>query len=258
MIKPNFFLGQNFLINKNIIKKMINLINPKKNNFFLEIGSGRGELTKKIIKYTKNLITLEIDKELINITKKKIKKINILHKDILKFNFKNYLKKKTRVIGNIPYYISHKILFKLIKNIKYIKDIHITVQKEFAESITSKKGKKKYSKITIISNYFFKIKKLLFINKKNFYPKPKVNSIFLEIKPKKKKYKLINYKIFNHILNNSFNYKNKKIINNLKNIIKKKHLKKIGINPNIRPNKISIKKYCILSNYIYKLYKKNK
>ncbi len=251
MIKKNDNLGQNFLTNKNTIKQIINLVKPKSKDSFLEIGSGKGEITKEIIKYKIRLITLEIDKNLIDIVKKKINNVNILNKDILKFNFsKYYNKKKIRIIGNIPYYISNKILFKLIKNISFIKDIHIMLQKELVETLTSKLGEKKYSKKTIIINYFFKIKKLIYVNKKNFFPIPKVDSIFIKLKPNNKKYKLKSYKNFKHILNNAFNKKKKKIINNLKHILNIIQIKNAGIKPYTRPNKISIKKYCILSNLI--------
>ncbi len=260
MLKIKNCLGQIFLKNKKIIKKIINYIKPKKQNNLLEIGFGNGEITKKIIKYNKKITSIEIDKFLIK--KNKHKNLNIINIDILKFNLNNFFlkkKKKIRIFGNIPYYISKKILIKLIKNYKIIKDIHIMVQKEFYYSLIAKKKNKKYTKLSILVKYIYKIKILMKVNKKNFYPIPKVNSVFIKLIPKKKIYKLKNLNHLKHILNNSFKRKNKKIINNLKNIINKNilnKLKKLNINLNKRPKEISIKNFCKITN-IYTKYKNN-
>ncbi len=257
MLKIKNSLGQIFLKNKKIIKKIVNFIKPKKKDILIEIGYGNGEISNKIIKYNKNLTSLEIDKFLIKKNKKKNTKIKIININVLKFNFLNFFKKKKkkiRIFGNIPYYISKKLFFIFIKNFKIIKDIHIMIQKEFFNLLISKKGDKKYNKISILVKYFYNIKILINIKKKFFYPKPKVNSVFIMLKPRKKKYKLINIKHFIHILNISFKRKKKKTINNLKNILNKKIIKKNNINLNERPNKISIKNFCKITN-LYSKYK---
>ncbi len=245
-------LGQNFLINKKIIKKIIKYIKPKSKQIFLEIGCGHGELTKEIIKYTNNIITTEIDYNLYKKIKKKIKKIKILNINFLNFNFKKYFKKKIRIFGNIPYYITYKILIKLIKNFNLIKDIHIMLQKEFAYNLIKKKGNKKYSKITVLINIFFKIKILIHIKKKYFFPKPKINSIFIKLNPNKIKYNYKNIKYIIHILNNAFFKKKKKIINNLKKFISIKELKKIKINPLLKSYQVSKNNYCKIINFLLK------
>ncbi len=252
-------LGQNFLTNKYYLLKIVKLINPKKKQILLEIGGGKGEITKNIIKYSKNLIVTEIDPYLIQILKKNIKKqAQIINKDFLKINlFKifNLYKKKIRIFGNIPYNISKKIIFKLIKYKKIIYDIHIMVQKEFAYSLISKKGEKKYSKTTILTNLFYKTKILMYVDKKNFYPIPKINSVFISMKPKKNKYKLntLKTKQFVHILNNSFIKRRKKIKNSLKNIINIKVLQKNGIDTNLRADNLSINQYCLITNLYNKI-----
>ncbi len=257
MFKIKNNLGQNFLKNKKKIKKIINFIKPKKKDVLLEIGYGNGELSKKIIKFNKNLTSLEIDKYLIKKNKKKNNKINIINIDVLKFNLLNFFKKKNkkiRIFGNIPYYISNKIFQIFIKNFQIIKNIYIMIQKEFSDSLISNKGDKKYNKLSILIKYMYKIKILMKVKNKNFKPKPKINSVFLKLKPKKKKYKLLNFNHFRHILNNAFKRKNKKLINNIKNILNKKIKKKINIFLNKRPNKLSIKNFCKISN-IYTKYK---
>ncbi len=244
-------IGQNFIKNKKIIKKIIKYIKPSKKEHFLEIGCGNGELTKEIIKYTKNFIGTEIDEILIKKIKKKIKNINILNINILNFNFSIYKKKKINIIGNIPYYISHKILFKLIKNQSRIKNIYIMIQKELYENIKINKKNIKYSKTNILINTFFNIIFFKTIKKKNFNPIPKVNSVFLKLKSNNNKYKIKNIKLFIHILNNILFKKNKKIINNIKKFIKKKNKYKKILNKRI--NDISIKNICKIIKYIIKI-----
>ncbi len=245
-------LGQIFLKNKKIIKNIIKTINPKKNQFFIEIGSGKGELTQEFIKYTNNITSIEIDLDLIKILKKKIKNnIKIFNINILNFNLFKYFnlkKKKFRIFGNIPYNISSKILIKLIKSYKIIKDIHIMVQTEFANNLIL--NKKKNSKNSIFTNIFFDVKKIFDVKNINFYPKPKVNSSFLVLKPNNniKKIKKINN--IKKIIYFSFIKKRKKIKNNLKNIINVYNLKKLNINPEIRAEKLSIKNFIKLINYI--------
>ncbi len=260
MLKIKNNLGQIFLKNKKKIQRIIHFIKPKKKDNLLEIGYGNGELTNNIIKFNKNLTSLEIDNYLIKKNKKKNENIKIINIDILKFNLLNFFKKKKkkkiRIFGNIPYSISKKIILKCIKNIKIIKDIHILIQKELLNSLIKNKKRKKYGKWNILINYIFKVKLLMKIKKKYFYPKPKVDSVLIKLKPKKNKFKIKKLKYFIYILKNSFKRKNKKIINNLKQIINKNILNQLNIDLNKRPQKISIKEFCQLTKLYYKIIKK--
>ncbi len=253
MIILKKYLGQNFLKNKKIIKKIIKYIKPKKKELFIEIGCGTGQLTKEILKYNRNIIAIEIDKDIIKkINNNIINKIKLLNINILYLNLKKYFKKfkkKIRIFGNIPYNISRKLIIKFIKNIKYIKNIFILVQKEFAQCLISKKNTKKYCKISILIQTYYKIKIIYQINKKNFFPKPKVNSTLIMLKPKKKN--KVNFIILNHIINNCFIKKNRKLYNNIKNIININKIKNFKININKRIRNISVKKF----NYLTKIYK---
>ncbi len=256
MINTYKDIGQNFIKNKNIIMKIVKFINPKKKNFLLEIGCGNGELTKEILKYTKNIITTEIDDYLIKKTKKKIKNIKILKINFLKINFSKLKKKNIRIFGNIPYYITHKIIYKLINNYNFIKDINILVQKEFANNLLIKK--KNISKTTIIVNLIFKIKKIIEINNKNFIPKPKIKSILIKLTKKKNNNYIKNIKYIIHILNNIFFKKKKKIYNNLKKFININEFKKIKINPNKRINQLNLEEYKKIFNFIINKKQNNK
>ncbi len=201
-------LGQNFLINEKIIKKIILSINIKKNDEIIEIGPGKAALTKYIICKTINLV--EIDTKIVNFLKTKILHKNIYEDDFLKFNINNvYNKKKLRIIGNIPYKISTKIVLHLIKFKNHIKDIHIMMQKELFERINAEVNSKQYGKLSVLIQYHFKIKKLFNVSKEAFFPKPEINSSFIQLIPKREK-NIKNFLMFKHILNIVFSQRRKK------------------------------------------------
>ncbi|ADM89794.1 putative dimethyladenosine transferase [Candidatus Zinderia insecticola CARI] len=248
-IKKNKF-SQIFLINNNLIKKIIKKINIKNNDFILEIGFGNGNLTKYLIKYKIFLFAIEIDKKLYKNLKIKYKnKINLFNYNILKFNIKIF-NKKFRIIGNLPYNISKKIILYFIKFYKNIKDIYVMLQKEFVKKINANYGNKKFSKISILTQIKFNIIILLNISKKNFYPIPKVNSYFIKMIPKK--YIYYNKSILNLILKISF-FKKKKIIkNSMKKIFNLNNFNFLNINFNFKAKDLSIKNYLKLTNLLEK------
>jgi len=250
-------IGQNFLINKKLKNDIISYLNPSKKNTILEIGPGTGILTKNIAPLAKTLLLVELDKTLIPILKEKLKKftnIIIYNQDILKVDIKKITNNKSvRIIGNIPYNISTEIIYKLSKY-KNIIDIFLMIQKEVAERIIISHIKKNYSKFSIITNYKFKIKKLIHtIGPENFFPKPKVNSSFIKLVPKKHKYKILNYEIFKKIIYMAFNNRRKKISITLKKI---NMTKIIYTNQNKRAEDITINMYIMISNLYYKLNKR--
>lgn len=245
-IKKKF--GQNFLIDHNIIKKIIENIIIKKKDTILEIGSGTGTLTS-FIKKIKNLEIVEIDKDLIEILKKKLKEknINFKNNNILNLEITN---QKLRIIGNLPYNISIPIIFHLNKYKEKIKDIHIMLQKEVADNICAKPKSKKYCYISIIMQYNYKIKKLFEINSKSFIPKPKVDSTFIRMIPKKD-IKIKDIKKFEKIIKLAFNKRRKIIKNSLFELINQNNIKKIQKTINKRPEELTIKEYINLYNKLY-------
>ena len=191
MIKAKKSLGQNFLIDQNIIDKIINTVEIKNKNI-LEIGPGTGNLTSKILlKDPKKFLVVEKDKELASLLNKKFgKKITIINKDILQIN-ENFLETNTlTVFGNLPYNISTEILIKWIINIDnqkiWFDHLVLMFQKEVADRITSKFNSKNYGRLSILANWKLEIKKICDIKSSCFSPKPKVDSSLLVFKPKKK------------------------------------------------------------------------
>lgn len=206
--------SQNFLIDKNIKKKILNFLKISKSDIFLEIGPGDAFLSNDISSVRK-LILVEIDTSLISFLKKKFyykTNVLVLNDDILKFNFKDFFLKfnSVRIFGNIPYHISSQILFLFIDFHKFVIDIHITLQLDLAKKIVSNY---KYSYLSFILKFYFDVNILFNINPLSFSPKPKVSSAFLVLYPKQVNY-IINIDFFNNITKFFFLNKKKKIIKN--------------------------------------------
>ena len=180
--------GQNFLINKSIIKEIVEAANVKVTDEILEIGPGDGALTKEIInKNPKKFISIEIDRSLkANLdrlfNKKNNHKYEMLFKDALQFDETSKFNNDFKIISNLPYNVSLPLLIKWINQLgKYpvAKKMILMFQKEVAERILAKINCKKYGRISILSSVFYDIKKIIDVDKKNFFPMPKVNSSVL-------------------------------------------------------------------------------
>ena len=239
-------LGQNFLIDKNIINLIVDLGKINKNDTVLEVGPGTGNLTKAILlKRPKKLIVIEKDKDLATNLEKKFKKnITIINEDILKVNETNIASEPLTIYGNLPYNISSQILVKWIKNNDFnitIKKLILMFQKEVADRIIAETNKKTYGRLSILSCWKAKIKKILDINPKSFYPSPKVKSTVLFFEPKKKYFKIKNPNNLEHVTRVFFNQKRKMIKKPLKILFSNnnKISQELGINPNLRPQNLS-------------------
>lgn len=243
-------LGQNFLIDNNIKKKIIDSIDIKKNDVIIEIGAGEGSISKDISSLSEKSYFIELDKNFINKLKTTIDvyKSSIHNDDILKFNIKDIVKKhkKIRIIGNLPYKTSTKIIMSLLEFKKNIIDMHFLVQKEIAKKITAKDNNK--NKLSIKLQYFFDIEKKYEIKPHSFYPVPKIMSAFIKMKPKKQTNNIDDINLFNTILTKAFNNKRKQIKKSLTEIKNKNIIN----NDKLRPQDITINEFIDIYNHIKK------
>ena len=209
--------GQNFLKDKNILKKIVSLTPLNKDDLVIEIGTGEGDLTEILSQNAKNVITYEIDEDLKDTLESKFvnSNVDIKFKDFLKTNLKedinNYIYNNIYVIANIPYYITTSIIMKIIDEDINVKTMILLMQKEVGEKLVDSKN----SATKIIYDYFFDIKKQSLIKKNLFFPIPKVDSIILEFD--RKEYIEINKEEFKNFIYDCFQYKRKTLKNNLKN-----------------------------------------
>ena len=244
-------LGQNLLVDKVIINKILNLCNLKNKNI-LEIGPGTGNLTRFILeKKPKKLLLVEKDRKLCNILNSKLnnfKNYKIYNEDILNFNLNSDLKSEI-IFGNLPYNISTQILAKIIKfkNLyPQIEKIILMFQKEVADRILAKPNNKNYSRITILTNLKLDIDYNFNVSKESFFPKPKIDSKVVVFKPKNKiKYKIKNIDNLEKITQIFFSGKRKMINKPFSKIFKNYEEVATSLNIDLkkRPSELSYENY---------------
>jgi len=212
--------GQNFLVDNNLLKKIVRTINPKSDNCILEIGPGEGALSEKILPIVKEMVGVEIDPLLIEKLKihDKLKDLIIIKGDVLLYEIdKLPISNPVRVIGNIPYNITTPIIFWLIEQLDYWDDAFLMVQKEVANRLVAQTSTKAYGKLTVVVGAYLDIKSKFIIPPDVFIPKPRVDSAFIHLTKKLKP--LIedkNYITFNKIVSTAFNQRRKMLKNSMK------------------------------------------
>ena len=251
-------LGQNFLIDNNILKKIVDVSNIKENSLVIEIGPGSGNLTKEIAKYANKVLCYEIDTRLEPILKENLQNYNnidIIFDDFLKRNTNIDLKKynydNLYVIANLPYYITTPIIEKLIESKLDFKQITIMVQKEVGERFSAIPKTKDYNSLTVYLNYYFDIKKEFIVSRNSFIPKPNVDSIVVTLKRKDNLLYLKNKELFNKLLKDAFKFKRKTIKNNLHNYDLKKIeeiLNKYNFNLTSRAEELPLEVFVEITN----------
>ncbi len=254
MIQAKKRFGQNFLQDEYVINRIVELINPVWDDFMIEIGPGLGALTKPILYHLDHLHVIEIDFDIIAYLKKIYtnKEITIHQGDALKFDYKfNELYNtapQIRVVGNLPYNISTPLLFYLAKFDNII-DMHFMLQKEVVERICAKPNCNNYGRLSVMLQYRFNCLNLLHVAPESFYPRPKVESAIVRLIPKKE-HPIIDEKKLNHIVTNAFNKRRKAISNSLKNIISMESFERLGIEPNLRAENLTVEQFIQLSQII--------
>ena len=244
-IIPKKSLGQNFLIDIDVIEKICNSGNINENNNVLEIGPGTGNLTEFILqKKPKKFHVIEKDERLINNLKKKFdKKLTIINEDILRYDLKSLSDKDLVIFGNLPYNISSQILANFIyysySEFSY-KKLVLMFQKEVADRILAEENSKNYGRLSIFSSWKLNIKKIMDISPSSFFPKPKVMSSLLIFEPKINYIKFKNSKNLEHITNIFFNQRRKMIKKPLNILFKnsKKVIEDLNIDINLRPQNL--------------------
>lgn len=246
-------LGQNYLVDENIVKKIISEIEPDTDDIIIEIGPGEGSLTSKLIEKTKTLIAIELDKRNVRLLSDKFPKLELITGDFLKINLEeiyNRYSKKLRIIGNIPYNITSPIIFRMIENRKIIRDSVLMVQYEVAKRITAKPGSKEYGILSVIAQNFSKIELCFKVSPNVFYPRPKVDSAVINLFFKEEKDNPKSDKIFIDVVKAAFGNRRKMLCNSFRNsIFAQLNFEETGIDLKLRAEKLSIKDFNILSKF---------
>ena len=250
-------LGQNFLKDNNIVKKIINVVEDKDNSLVIEVGPGGGIMTRELALSFNNVLAYEIDdsiKDELNSRIGEFNNIEIIYKDFLKCDISKDIEKynydKLYFISNVPYYITSPIILKLIDSNVYFNKIVMMVQKEVGNRFSSSPGNKTYGAISVILQYFFDIKKEFIVSRVNFIPEPKVDSVILSFTPKANKEE-VDINKFIKLVNDSFKYKRKTIKNNLKDYdldIIEKVLNKYNFDLSVRAEALDLEIFIDICN----------
>ncbi len=251
MIKAKKSLGQNFLTDRNILKKVANIV-PTKEKYILEVGPGTGNLTSFILKnLPKKMLVIEKDNELANNLSKIFKdQIIIINDDVLNVDETSLFKEKIKVtvFGNLPYNVSTEILSKWIINLKedfWFDHLILMFQKEVADRIIARSNTSAYGRLSILSNWKLNIKKICDIKPESFSPRPKIDSSLLLFSPKEKFFKIKNPKNLEKVTRVFFNQRRKMIKKPFNQLFNgnQKVLENLKIDLNLRPQNLDFNTY---------------
>lgn len=263
-------LGQNFLIDENVVDKIIEKAEVSKEDLIIEIGPGLGTLTNELLKNAGKVVCIELDKRMINILKDRFpnERLEIINEDILKVNLKELIKKekteeinKVKVVANLPYYITTPIIMKLLEDKLDICSITVMVQKEVAKRITATSEGGDVGAITYAIKYYTEPTIEIDVPKESFIPAPEVESSVIKLKVlDKPRVEVKEEKLLFKIIKTSFMQKRKTLLNSLTNgnILKgksevEKMLVDLDIDTKIRPEKLSLEGFANIADYVYNI-----
>ena len=249
-LKPKDYLGQNFLIDEDVLGEIVKIAELKKDDVVLEVGPGLGVLTAQLAPNVKTVWAVEKDRNLIPLLKVELKgqkNIEIINDDILKFHVAEHISGDYKVVANIPYYLTSKLIQNFLELTNPPKLMVLMVQKEVGERVVAGAGE--LSLLGISVQIYSDPEIGLFVSKNSFWPVPEVDSVVLKIMPSDKYPEITDKKLFFRILKMAFAGKRKQIKNTIKDI---DALKKAGIDPMLRPQDLKIEDWVRLYQVIDK------
>lgn len=255
LYRPKKFFGQNFLVDDNISKKIVRQLEINESDTVLEIGPGRGALTKYIAGFCKSYIAIEIDKNIsAELEATYREKGKIINEDFLKFDLRQF-KKPVKIIGNLPYNIASEILFKLFDNRDIIECSVLMLQKEFARRLTAQPGTKDYGIMSVQTQVFSTPDIIFNVPPTVFFPKPKVESSVIKLSFSDKRIALYDKDIFKKLVRASFGKRRKTLKNSLKEYFEELNLEfdefELLFDFKKRAENITVEGYVNMANLIY-------
>ena len=252
-IFPKKRLGQHFLVDRNVLDRVIQTAEVGKDDVIIEVGPGLGEMTHALARLAKQVIAVEIDAKLVEILKKKLAEcpnVEVVRSDILKVDFKHFYKKEgqpIKVVANLPYQISTPLLFCFIEAREVFSTFTLMVQKEVAERMVASPGGKEYGKLSVLLQVFLDLSVRFFIPPSAFFPRPKVESAVVHMSFREKSVvRLEDEEWFKKIVKGCFGYRRKTLMNALKHSglplpqSIESRMQTIGIDPQKRPETLTI------------------
>lgn len=258
-------MGQHFLKDDAVLKKIILHISPQKDDLIIEIGAGKGALTFPLTATAGKVIAIEKDPSFIPfLQKKNIPNLTILEEDIMKVDFSKLMKaqnfkNRVKLVGNLPYSLSSPLLFKVLREKELFSECIFLLQKEVAERICGQPGSKKYAPLSIFFQIHFFTKLLFLVAPGSFSPPPKVHSALISLKRRDHPLFLIEQEeLFRQFLKGVFKHRRKILRKNLEKLnfplpLVDEALNKLGLERNLRPEQLSISQFVALFNFFYQI-----
>ena len=268
-IRANKSLGQNFLINENVVETIVGSSEIEKEDLVIEIGPGLGTLTKYLLEKAGKVICIELDKKMVRILEDRFKLYNnfeLLYQDVLKVDLKNLIKnekeknnfKNVKIVANLPYYITTPIIMKLLEEKLDLESITVMIQKEVADRLIATPGDKETGAITYSVYYYATSQAILEVPNDSFIPEPEVTSKVIKLNIRKNPpVKVKSKEVMFRIIKSAFMQRRKTLLNalvNTKVFLNKeegiKILKEIGLAEDIRAEKLTIEDFAKITNII--------
>ncbi|MCI8345353.1 MAG: 16S rRNA (adenine(1518)-N(6)/adenine(1519)-N(6))-dimethyltransferase RsmA [Clostridia bacterium] len=256
-------LGQNFLINDEVIEKIVESANISNEDLIIEIGPGLGTLTKRLLEKAKKVIAIELDKRMISILQERFSlydNFKLINDDILKVNLNEIIQnekdiKEVKIVANLPYYITTPIIMKLLEDKLTLKSITVMVQKEVAKRLTSNPGSKQAGAITYAVNYYCEPEEIVLVPNSSFIPEPEVESEVIKLNLRNNPpVKIRSEEVFFKLIKASFMQRRKTLVNGITNsgLMSKEEiktlLKKVNLPENVRGEVLTMQDFAKLTN----------
>lgn len=253
MHRPRKRFGQNFLQNQHIIDAILRAFHAGATDNVIEIGPGLGALTKPLLQRLNNLTAIEIDTDLqahLAAMPEAFGKLHLVKADALTIDYSQW-GKHLRIIGNLPYNISTPLLLHLLQYAPYIDDMHFMLQKEVVERLAAQPGCKAYGRLSVVVQYLCDVENLFTVPPTAFHPQPKVDSAIVRLVPHQASpYETIKFADLERLVACAFSMRRKTLANNLKKVMDIQELSRLGIDPSLRPEQISVTEYVQIAKFI--------
>ncbi|MDA1107250.1 MAG: 16S rRNA (adenine(1518)-N(6)/adenine(1519)-N(6))-dimethyltransferase RsmA [Proteobacteria bacterium] len=248
--------GQHFLHDRGVIQRIIAAIHPQPGEPLVEIGPGRGALTRDLLRAVGTLDVIELDRDLIEPLRTsctELGDLRIHQQDALRFDFCALMKNEARlrVIGNLPYNISTPLLFHLLQQAHCIRDMYFMLQNEVVERMAAAPGSRTYGRLSVMIQYRCAVTKLFHVGPGAFTPAPKVDSAVIRMVPHTSPPVVVaDEKVFDQVVRAAFAQRRKTLRNGLKELLSDADIRALGIDPGTRAEQLSLQDFAALGNAV--------
>jgi 16S rRNA (adenine1518-N6/adenine1519-N6)-dimethyltransferase len=250
--RPRKRFGQNFLHDQGVIQRIVQAIQPRPGDTLVEIGPGQGALTRQVLEHIEHMDAVELDRDLIPLLEEEFgPRLTIHQQDALKFDFCRLVPEggRLRVIGNLPYNISTPLLFHLMEGRHCVRDMHFMLQKEVVERLAAAPGSKAYGRLGIMTQYYCRVEKLFTVHPGAFNPPPKVDSAIVRLVPHQQPpVEVASTEDLSQLVAQAFSQRRKTLRNTLKGLLTEADILACGVDPQLRPEQLSLPRFAALAN----------